>query len=171
MAIQVLRQKEPSPAWWSRCMTAISHSWTEEVPERISVARSRSGFTASAVARIFSSLSHAVVTMHSPEVRSTIMDRPMQPSMAVTAGSTSSRTWAMPWSMALFCALTVVERAYTVHSLCSGRRPGDATGAAHDSPESPRLAMTRRCRSRRAHRTEKPERDEAGTADTITGSV
>ncbi|WP_246354730.1 hypothetical protein [Nocardioides ungokensis] len=44
------------------------------------------------LARIVSSVSHELVTMHSPLPLSTSIDSPTQPSRAVIAGITSSRT-------------------------------------------------------------------------------
>jgi hypothetical protein len=41
----------------------------------------------------------ALVVMHMPEARLTSIDRPMQPSIAVMAGMTSSVTYRMPASM------------------------------------------------------------------------
>ena len=62
-------------------------------------ARSRIGAMAASLARMSSCDSQAMVTMHRPDFRSAIIDMPMQPGMAWTAGITSSRTNSMPASM------------------------------------------------------------------------
>ena len=52
--------------------------------------------------------------MQRQESRSTSMDRPTQPSIRCSAGSTSSRMCAIPGSIDSRFAWTVVERAYTI---------------------------------------------------------
>ena len=58
----------------------------------ISPPRLRSGARCRSLAIIASADLHELVTMHSPDSRSTRVERPMQSSMAMTAGMTSSRT-------------------------------------------------------------------------------
>ena len=77
---------------WSRCMTATSHSSTFGFPPMISPPRLRIGARCTSLACMASSELHELVTMHCPVSRSTSMDSPTQPSMAMIAGMTSSRT-------------------------------------------------------------------------------
>ena len=58
----------------------------------ISPPRLRSGVSCRSLAVIASADFQELVTMHSPDSRSTSVESPMQSSMAVTAGITSSRT-------------------------------------------------------------------------------
>jgi hypothetical protein len=61
--------------------------------------------------------------MHWPDSRSTNKESPTYPSMAFSAGMTSSRTYAIPSSMDEGRAWIVVERAYTAHPFLLGGAP------------------------------------------------
>src|SRR4051794_32817870 len=126
MSIQVARTHAPSPAGPMRCRMAICQSSTSTASARIaSAARLRMSFTISALARIASSLAHAVVTMHRPRSRSASIDMPTQPLMPWTVGQTSSRQKAIPSSIARGSPRMVVVLAYMPVLL-----PGDAPAAS-----------------------------------------
>ena len=86
--------------------------------------RSRGGCTRCAVERMVSSVSHALVMIMVPLLRSTSSDSPMQPSISCTAGMTSSRTMAMPSSMRCGSRRMVVLRAYIRTTSSSPAVPG-----------------------------------------------
>ena len=76
------------------------------------------------MARIWSSDVHDDVTMPRPVSRLTNIEIPMQPSMPVTAGITSSRTYLMPSSIRAGSPWIDVERAYiTAHLILRGGAP------------------------------------------------
>ena len=81
-----------------------------------------------------SSVCQALVTMQWPVTRLTSMDKPMQPSMVVIIGCTSSRTNAIPESIFCGSPMMVIDRAYTPHSLSQRRPPSDVAGTVHAPP-------------------------------------
>jgi len=87
-------------------------------------------------ARIDSSSVQALVAMQRPDSRSMSIDRPMQPSITVIAGMTSSATYRMPGSMSDTRAWNVVERACTAIA----SRHGGTTPAPPDSATLPPIA-------------------------------
>src|SRR5207244_2627074 len=77
----------------------------------------------SALACMACSDCHALVAMQRPDSRSTSSDRPTHPSTPISAGITSSRTWAIPSSIEGGWAWIVVARAYTIHPQGVGAAP------------------------------------------------
>src|SRR3954453_12707628 len=69
--------------------------------------------------------------MHRPESRSASIDSPMQPSIPITRGITSSRTFAIPSSMVCGSVRTVLGRAYMPPLLRRAGKPGAPRRTGH----------------------------------------
>jgi hypothetical protein len=109
--MKVTRTQPPAGVEPARCSSPTCQVRTSGRLPNTSCARIRSGATSAALARSSASDSQAVVMMQVPDPRSASIDSPTQPGTSCTAGSTSSRTTAMPVSRSSGRPVNVVDLA------------------------------------------------------------